>query len=94
MTLYYNFKNFLLSKIKSGFLCHFPLLPFLNLRFNCQTQEKIIPGGEVPNPIDLPSGCPFHPRCSEAREICKKEFPDSIRVNDTRNVSCHLFKNA
>jgi len=41
MALYYILKIFLLSKIKSGFLCHFPLLPFLILRFNCQTQEKI-----------------------------------------------------
>jgi peptide/nickel transport system ATP-binding protein len=57
-------------------------------------KEKIIPGGEVPNPIDLPEGCPFHPRCSEAKEICKREFPDTIKVSDTRNVSCHLYKNA
>ncbi len=57
-------------------------------------KEKIIPGGEVPNPIDLPAGCPFHPRCSEVTEICRREFPDTIRISDTRTVSCHLFKNA
>jgi peptide/nickel transport system ATP-binding protein len=42
-------------------------------------------GGEPPNPIDPPSGCPFHPRCPQAIAICKSERP-AFRDN----VACHL----
>jgi peptide/nickel transport system ATP-binding protein len=42
-------------------------------------------GGEPPNPIDPPPGCPFHPRCPQAMAICKIE-PPVFRDN----VACHL----
>ena len=42
-------------------------------------------GGEPPNPIDPPSGCPFHPRCPQAIAICQSERP---LFRD--NVACHL----
>ena len=42
-------------------------------------------GGEPPNPIDPPPGCPFHPRCPQAIAICKSERP---LFRD--NVACHL----
>ncbi|MFI5013064.1 MAG: ABC transporter ATP-binding protein [Hyphomicrobiales bacterium] len=42
-------------------------------------------GGEVPNPIDPPPGCPFHPRCPRAVERCRSEAP--IFADD---VACHL----
>jgi peptide/nickel transport system ATP-binding protein len=42
-------------------------------------------GGEVPNPIDPPPGCPFHPRCPKAVERCKTEAPAFID-----DVACHL----
>jgi peptide/nickel transport system ATP-binding protein len=42
-------------------------------------------GGEPPNPIDPPPGCPFHPRCPRAIDICRIERP-AFR----NNVACHL----
>jgi peptide/nickel transport system ATP-binding protein len=42
-------------------------------------------GGEAPNPIDPPPGCPFHPRCPRAAERCKHETP---LLRD--NVACHF----
>jgi peptide/nickel transport system ATP-binding protein len=42
-------------------------------------------GGEQPNPMDPPPGCPFHPRCPQAIAICKSERP-AFRDN----VACHL----
>jgi peptide/nickel transport system ATP-binding protein len=42
-------------------------------------------GGEPPNPIDPPSGCPFHPRCPQAIAICRTERPAFLD-----NVACHL----
>ncbi|MCC6674768.1 MAG: ATP-binding cassette domain-containing protein [Thermomicrobiales bacterium] len=46
--------------------------------------------GEVPNPIDKPSGCSFHPRCPIAQEICTRERPPLRRVTETRLAACHF----
>ena len=48
--------------------------------------------GEVPSPIDLPSGCIFHPRCVEAFEPCDKEEPELVEVEKGRFVACHLYR--
>lgn len=47
--------------------------------------------GNTPNPIELPAGCTFHPRCSRAMHICSKEVPSSITISDNHIVSCHLY---
>ena len=47
------------------------------------------PQGEIPDPIDPPSGCAFHPRCPRAADICKQERPTSRRLGAT-TVACHL----
>ncbi len=46
--------------------------------------------GEVPSPINIPSGCPFHPRCPKRFEPCDKVVPD-LRESHGRLVSCHLW---
>ncbi len=48
--------------------------------------------GDIPNPMDLPSGCVFHPRCIEAFEPCDREEPELIEVEKGRFVACHLYK--
>lgn len=45
--------------------------------------------GEVPTPINLPSGCVFHARCPHAREICKQVIPELRRSDSGNLVSCH-----
>lgn len=47
--------------------------------------------GEIPSPIDLPSGCRFHPRCQEAADQCRKERPPIIQVGSNHFVECHQF---
>lgn len=47
------------------------------------------PEGEIPDPINPPSGCAFHPRCPMARDICRHERPEMRTVNETR-VACHF----
>jgi oligopeptide/dipeptide ABC transporter ATP-binding protein len=48
--------------------------------------------GEVPSPFDLPEGCPFHPRCPEAMDICRKEQPPLKELDDNGHLAaCHLF---
>jgi len=49
--------------------------------------------GEVPSPIDPPGGCPFHPRCPEAVEVCRGRVPRTIELDGRREshrVRCHL----
>ncbi|GAB4564519.1 MAG: ATP-binding cassette domain-containing protein [Geothermobacteraceae bacterium] len=45
--------------------------------------------GEVPTPINLPSGCVFHGRCPHANDRCRVEVPDLRRLDDGRQVACH-----
>ncbi len=45
--------------------------------------------GEVPNPIDPPSGCTFHPRCPFANDRCKTEAPRAMRAKTGAMVACH-----
>jgi peptide/nickel transport system ATP-binding protein len=51
-------------------------------------------GGEVPSPIDPPSGCAFHPRCPWADARCRSERPASRRAGDGRTVACHAVAEA
>ena len=44
--------------------------------------------GEIPNPIDPPSGCAFHPRCPLANERCRREVPQLLPAGDAI-VACH-----
>lgn len=46
---------------------------------------------DIPSPIDIPSGCPFHPRCAKRFERCDKEVPALI-VLDGRRIACHLYQ--
>jgi peptide/nickel transport system ATP-binding protein len=49
-----------------------------------------MPRGEIPNPINPPSGCRFHPRCPIAEEICSREEPELVDVSSGHHVACHL----
>jgi len=49
-----------------------------------------MPRGEIPNPINPPSGCSFHPRCPMADKDCGEEKPSLVEVSRGHYVSCHL----
>lgn len=51
---------------------------------------EVIPG-RVPSLISPPSGCKFHPRCSEVMDICRRERPTLIERNCGHKVACHLY---
>src|SRR4029079_17230603 len=53
--------------------------------------EEIVLSGEMPSPLNPPSGCHFHPRCPAAMEICKRVAPTVVRIGETHTVSCHLY---
>jgi oligopeptide/dipeptide ABC transporter ATP-binding protein len=48
--------------------------------------------GMVPSLITPPPGCKFHPRCPHATEMCRKEFPQMIEIEESRSVRCHLYE--
>ncbi|NIS07770.1 MAG: ABC transporter ATP-binding protein, partial [Candidatus Dadabacteria bacterium] len=51
---------------------------------------KTIPG-IVPDPVNPPTGCRFHPRCKNALEKCSEEKPKLIEIEAGHKVACHLF---
>jgi len=48
--------------------------------------------GEIPSPLNPPSGCHFHPRCPYAREICQQSIPEWQELSPGHRVTCHLAK--
>ena len=52
--------------------------------------EEVVLAGEVPSPLDPPSGCRFHPRCPHAMARCATEEP-RLRPDSNRLVACHLY---
>jgi len=47
--------------------------------------------GLIPDPVSLPPGCAFHPRCSHAKPECSRDLPETRWLSDTHYVSCHLY---
>ena len=54
------------------------------------TEMKLIKG-DVPSPIDIPTGCRFHTRCPYAMDVCKSVQPEMKEVENNHFVSCHLY---
>lgn len=54
-------------------------------------RNRIILKGDVPSPISPPSGCPFHPRCQHAKDICWSEEPKLASYGDDRTAACHFI---
>jgi len=53
-------------------------------------KKRIIPQGEVPNAVNIPTGCRFHPRCPYVKEICKIKEP-TLKNVENQQVACHLY---
>lgn len=54
-------------------------------------KERIILNGDVPSPINPPSGCTFHTRCKDCMQICKEKKPEFIELENGHKVACHLY---
>ena len=73
-----------------------PLHPYTKGLFKCipdieEETSAIRPiEGLMPDPLDLPSGCPFHPRCPDAMEVCSREIPP-VADHGGHKVMCHLY---
>jgi len=56
--------------------------------------RRTILGGDVPSPANVPSGCPFHPRCPQAMPVCREREPALEQADRGRWVSCWLYSEA
>ncbi|HEV3491720.1 MAG TPA: dipeptide ABC transporter ATP-binding protein [Reyranella sp.] len=78
-------------------LAHRALHPYTKALFSAalpshpdERREEVVLPGEVPSPLNPPSGCHFHPRCPYAMPRCALEVPALARV-EGRMVACHLY---
>jgi len=75
-----------------------PLHPYTKALFSAAlpahpdiVRQEIILPGEVPSPINPPSGCRFHPRCSYAMPQCSEVVPEEKTLASGHTVACHLY---
>jgi oligopeptide/dipeptide ABC transporter ATP-binding protein len=52
--------------------------------------KPVILEGEIPSPANPPSGCPFHPRCPYAQEVCKHDIPEWKEYRPGHFAACHF----
>jgi oligopeptide transport system ATP-binding protein len=57
-------------------------------------RERIILSGDVPSPINPPSGCVFHTRCPYVMDVCRKVPPQFVDQGGGHFVACHLYPNS
>ncbi len=56
--------------------------------------KRIVLEGDVPSPLNPPKGCHFHPRCPQAKDICRQAMPEQINLgseSDPHLIRCHLY---
>ncbi len=53
-------------------------------------KKRVVLKGDVPNPAAVPSGCPFHPRCPERRDICTQVVPQLVDLEQGHKTACLL----
>ena len=61
------------------------------LKFSKRESEAQVIKGTIPNFIQPPPGCRYHPRCLERTKVCEKEKPLSMEIEEGHWVSCHLY---
>ena len=79
----------------SGSIFRFPGHPYTEALLSAvpvadpdRVKKQILLAGDVPSPVDPPSGCHFHPRCPYATDRCVKEIPQLVEVSPGHSVSC------
>jgi oligopeptide/dipeptide ABC transporter ATP-binding protein len=74
-----------------------PLHPYTRILISSMPPEhpgkrttSLLPKGELPSPLAPPTGCRFHTRCPVAMPVCSRLEPALKRIDDGREVACHL----
>ena len=58
-----------------------------------RNRKRIELTGEVPSPLNKPKGCSFSTRCPNALPICSEHVPETVKINESQAVACHLYAN-
>ncbi|MDR4888146.1 dipeptide ABC transporter ATP-binding protein [Fredinandcohnia sp. QZ13] len=76
-----------------------PLHPYTQALFSAvpgkhraRKRERIVLKGEIPSPLNPPTGCMFHTRCPFAKDICRAEIPQKREMAPNHYVACHLYE--
>ena len=74
-----------------------PLHPYTKIllesvpSLGARREKRHVIAGDVPSPLNPPPGCPFHPRCPEAMDVCRTEVPTVIEKSPGHSTACHLY---
>jgi peptide/nickel transport system ATP-binding protein len=60
-------------------------------KFGDKSMRESVPGSP-PSLADLPTGCPFHPRCPHVKDICRQQMPEFTQVDEDHKVACWLVE--
>ncbi len=83
-------------------LCSHPIHPYTQTLLSAvplpdpvksRARQRILLEGDIPSPINPPSGCRFHTRCPYATEQCSKEAPEMKEYGPGHYAACHLLEN-
>jgi peptide/nickel transport system ATP-binding protein len=67
-------------------------IPVISEEEEALKPAKVVSTGEIPSPVNLPTGCSFHTRCPYVMDICKQTDPVMLGVGDDGHVArCHLY---
>ena len=98
-TVYVMYAGKIVEKAAVRDLFRTPLHPYSKALF-ALTQTISTPGGRlaqipfaVPNPMDKPAGCYFHPRCGAAGDVCRAKMPVLEEIGGGRQIRCHNWRN-
>ncbi len=82
-------------------LCNHPIHPYTKTLISAvpipdpdktRSRQRLLLEGEIPSPINPPSGCRFHTRCPFAKDICKQEFPQLKEYGSGHYAACHMLE--
>ena len=54
-------------------------------------RQRMILTGDVPSPVNPPTGCRFHPRCPFAQDLCRTDEPQLLEVEPSHFAACHFW---
>ncbi len=66
-------------------------IPVVSVEEEALKPKKVISTGEIPSPVNIPSGCSFRTRCPFVMEVCSKIDPVMVATGNGHSVRCHLF---
>jgi peptide/nickel transport system ATP-binding protein len=64
-------------------------IPVVSAAEEALKPKKVTSRGEIPSPVNVPSGCSFHPRCPEKKDVCSQVDPVMVEVEPGHYVRCH-----